>query len=56
MKNNTQKSFEDYQKQLNAKYTTKLKIVKSSSKEEDKLVEKHQRAKRSLICRFFNLH
>lgn len=54
MKNNTQKSYEDYKNQLNNKYTTKLKVVKSS-KEEDKLVEKHQRAKRSLICRFFNL-
>lgn len=54
MKNNTQKSFEDYNKDLNKKYTAKLKVVKSS-KEEDRLIEKHQKAKRSLICRFFNL-
>jgi hypothetical protein len=55
MKNNTQKSFEDYKKQLNEKYTTKLKVVKESSEEENNLIKKHQQAKRSLICRFFNL-
>ena len=54
MKTNTNKSYEDYKNQLNAKYTTKLKVVKSS-KEEDRLIEKHQKAKKSLICRFFNL-
>ena len=55
MKNNTQKSYEDYKQELRAKYTTKLKVVKESSKEEDALIEKHQKAKKSLICRFFNL-
>ena len=54
MKNNLNKSYEDYKQELNNKYTTKLKLVKSS-KEEDKLIEKHQKAKKSLICRFFNL-
>ena len=55
MKTNTNKSYEDYNRQLNTKYTAKLKVVKSSSKEEDELIKKHQKAKKSLICRFFNL-
>ena len=54
MKNYAPKSYEDYKKDLTKKYTAKLKLVKSS-KEEDKLIEKHQKAKKSLICRFFNL-
>lgn len=46
---------EDYQSELKKKYSEKIKATRPNSSEEDKVAQSYDKAKKSLIKRFFNL-